>query len=93
MILSAQSIRKRGIFTPFSERTKEFGMSYGLSSAGRSLFERLDSGRLEVMERCPRFRIRREFRRRYRSRRESERGMTETADLGRSLPRKNSVER
>jgi len=34
MILSAQSIRKRGIFTPFSERTKIFGMSYGLSSAG-----------------------------------------------------------
>ena len=33
-ILSAQSIRERGIFTPFCERTKEFGMSYGLSSAG-----------------------------------------------------------
>ena len=34
MILSAQTIRKRGIFTPFSERTKAFGMSYGLSAAG-----------------------------------------------------------
>jgi len=34
MILSAQTIRKRGIFSPFCERTKEFGMSYGLSSAG-----------------------------------------------------------
>lgn len=35
MILSAQSIRKAGIFTPFHERTiHECGMSYGLSSAG-----------------------------------------------------------
>jgi dCTP deaminase len=34
MILSAQSIRRRGIFTPFHERTKVFGLSFGLSSAG-----------------------------------------------------------
>ena len=34
MILSGQSIRKRGIFTPFHERTKHNGMSYGLSMAG-----------------------------------------------------------
>ena len=34
MILSGQSIRKRGIFTPFSERTRHNGMSYGLSMAG-----------------------------------------------------------
>jgi len=34
MILSGQSIRKRGIFTPFNERTKHNGMSYGLSMAG-----------------------------------------------------------
>lgn len=35
MILSAQSIRKAGIFTPFNNRTiHECGMSYGLSSAG-----------------------------------------------------------
>jgi dCTP deaminase len=34
MILSAQSIRRRGIFTPFSERTVHNGMSYGLSSCG-----------------------------------------------------------
>ena len=33
-ILSAQSIRRRGIFTPFGEREKAFGMSYGLSSCG-----------------------------------------------------------
>lgn len=34
MILSGQSIRERGIFTPFSEKGKQNGMSYGLSSAG-----------------------------------------------------------
>lgn len=34
MILSGQSIRERGIFTPFSERAKQRGMSYGLSQAG-----------------------------------------------------------
>lgn len=33
-ILSAQSIRKRGVFTPFCERSKAFGMSYGLSPCG-----------------------------------------------------------
>jgi len=33
MILSGQSIRKRGIFTPFSERTKVNGTSYGLGPA------------------------------------------------------------
>lgn len=34
MILSAQSIRKRGIFTPFHERSKAFGMTFGLGPAG-----------------------------------------------------------
>lgn len=34
MILSGQTIRKLGIFNPFSEKAREFGMSYGLSSAG-----------------------------------------------------------
>jgi dCTP deaminase len=34
MILSAQSIRARGIMSPFSERTKHNGMSFGLSAAG-----------------------------------------------------------
>jgi len=34
MILSGQSIRARGIFTPFCERTVQRGMSYGLSAAG-----------------------------------------------------------
>lgn len=34
MILSAQSIRRCGIITPFCERTVAFGMSYGLSSCG-----------------------------------------------------------
>lgn len=34
MILSAQSIRKRGIFNPFHERTVSNGMTYGLSPAG-----------------------------------------------------------
>jgi dCTP deaminase len=33
-ILSAQSIRKEGIFTPFHERTKIHGMTYGLGPAG-----------------------------------------------------------
>lgn len=34
MILSAQSIRRRGIFTPFCERTRDCGMTYGLGPAG-----------------------------------------------------------
>lgn len=34
MILPAQIIRRRGIFTPFAERTVLEGMSYGLSAAG-----------------------------------------------------------
>ena len=34
MILSAQSIRKRGIFTPFHDRTKAHGMTFGLGPAG-----------------------------------------------------------
>ena len=34
MILSGQSIRRRGVFTPFSERTKYAGMTYGLGPAG-----------------------------------------------------------
>lgn len=34
MILSGQSIRERGIFTPFHERTVFNGMSFGLSYAG-----------------------------------------------------------
>jgi dCTP deaminase len=34
MILSAQSIRRAGIFTPFHERTVAFGMTFGLSGAG-----------------------------------------------------------
>lgn len=33
-VLSAQSIRKKGIFTPFHERTIFNGMSFGLSSCG-----------------------------------------------------------
>lgn len=33
-VLSAQTIRKLGIFTPFNERTVYNGMTYGLSSAG-----------------------------------------------------------
>lgn len=33
-VLSSQTIRKRGIFTPFSERTIHNGISYGLSHAG-----------------------------------------------------------
>lgn len=34
MILSAQSIRKRNIISPFNERTKFNGMTYGLGPAG-----------------------------------------------------------
>lgn len=34
MILSSQSIRKRGIFTPFHERTVAFGMTFGVGPAG-----------------------------------------------------------
>lgn len=34
MILSAQTIRRLGIFTPFNERTKFNGMTYGLGPAG-----------------------------------------------------------
>lgn len=34
MILSGQTIRALGIFTPFCERSKQNGMSYGLSAAG-----------------------------------------------------------
>jgi dCTP deaminase len=33
-VLSAQTIRKRGIFTPFHERTKIHGMTLGLGPAG-----------------------------------------------------------
>lgn len=33
-VLSGQSIRKRGIFTPFSERTRHEGMTYGVGPAG-----------------------------------------------------------
>lgn len=33
-ILSAQSIRARGIFTPFSERAVAHGMTFGLGPAG-----------------------------------------------------------
>jgi dCTP deaminase len=41
MILSAQSIRKRpDLITPFCERTKAYGLSYGLSAAGYDI--RLD---------------------------------------------------
>lgn len=34
MILSGQSIRERGIFTPFHERTRFNGMTFGLGPAG-----------------------------------------------------------
>lgn len=34
MILSGQTIRQRGIFTPFNEKGRQRGMSYGLSQAG-----------------------------------------------------------
>lgn len=34
MILSGQSIRRRGIFAPFAERTVAHGMTYGLGPAG-----------------------------------------------------------
>lgn len=33
-ILSGTSIRERGIFTPFAERTRYNGLTYGLSPAG-----------------------------------------------------------
>lgn len=33
-VLSSQSIRKRGIFTPFNERTVHKGMTFGLGPAG-----------------------------------------------------------
>lgn len=33
-VLSAQSIRKRGIFSPFNERTLSHGMTFGLGPAG-----------------------------------------------------------
>lgn len=45
MILSAQSIRKLGIFTPFSEKAKQNGMSYGLSVAGYDVRISLDTGK------------------------------------------------
>lgn len=34
MILSGQSIKRRGIFTPFRTRTRAHGMTYGLGPAG-----------------------------------------------------------
>lgn len=34
MVLSGQTIRSRGIFSPFFERTKAFGMTFGLGPAG-----------------------------------------------------------
>jgi len=37
MILSAQSIRRAGIFDPFHERTKAHGMTFGLGPAGYDL--------------------------------------------------------
>lgn len=36
-ILSTQTIRKLNIMNPCHERTKAFGMSYGLSSCGYDL--------------------------------------------------------
>lgn len=33
-VLSAQTIRRLGIFTPFHERTKHLGMTFGLGPAG-----------------------------------------------------------
>lgn len=33
-VLSGQTIRRRGIFDPFCERTRDFGMTYGLGPAG-----------------------------------------------------------
>jgi dCTP deaminase len=41
-VLSAQAIRQRGIFTPFCERSKVFGMSYGLSPCGYDI--RIEQG-------------------------------------------------
>jgi dCTP deaminase len=37
LILSGQSIRRRGIFTPFAERTREHGMTYGVGPAGNDV--------------------------------------------------------
>jgi dCTP deaminase len=37
MIASGKSIRNRQFITPFSERSKAFGMTYGLSPAGYDL--------------------------------------------------------
>ncbi len=42
MILSAQSIRKAGIITPFHEKTIFDGMSYGLGAAGYDIRVRED---------------------------------------------------
>lgn len=44
MILSAQSIRERGILTPFSERGVIRGRSYGLSSCGYDIRVEFESG-------------------------------------------------
>jgi dCTP deaminase len=41
-VLSAQAIRRRGIFTPFCERSKVNGMSYGLSACGYDI--RIEQG-------------------------------------------------
>lgn len=46
MILPDFMIRERGIFTPFSERSKRRGMSYGLSHAGYDV--RVDLSHLEL---------------------------------------------
>ena len=45
MILSGQSIRKRGIFTPFCEKSRQNGMSYGLSACGYDIRINLDCGK------------------------------------------------
>lgn len=42
MILPDWQIRQRGIFTPFCERSKQRGMSYGLSFAGYDVRVDLD---------------------------------------------------
>jgi dCTP deaminase len=34
MILSGQSIRRRGIISPFNERTRAYGMTFGVGPAG-----------------------------------------------------------
>lgn len=46
MILSAQSIRERGIITPFNERTAHNGMSYGLGVAGYDVRVEFGVGRI-----------------------------------------------